>query len=93
MAFEEKQADELSDRIIDLLNERIKRPDCSPVSLLAGQCLGMLGYLQTAGSLSLVPEIQSLQKSCMAYLDFVMPPPERTDETASQIRATENEAP
>lgn len=43
-----KEADRISDRIVDLLNEEIKRPGFSPVQLFAGQMLAMLAVLRTA---------------------------------------------
>lgn len=42
-----KDADEISDRIIDLMNARLKA-GVDPVSLLAGQLLGLLGFMRTA---------------------------------------------
>lgn len=44
-----EQADRMSDRIVNLINEEKKagdRPD--PPALLAGLCLGMLAFLKTA---------------------------------------------
>lgn len=41
------QADEISDRIIDLMNERI-RQGVDPLQLYAGLLLGLIGFMRTA---------------------------------------------
>lgn len=41
-------ADRISDRIIDILNEELKKPDFDPVEALAGQLLALFRYMRTA---------------------------------------------
>ncbi len=41
------KADEISDRIIDLMNARLKE-GVDPMSLYAGQLLGLVGFMRTA---------------------------------------------
>lgn len=43
-----KDADRISDRIIDLLREEAQRPDSSPLQMFAGQMLAMMAMLKTA---------------------------------------------
>jgi hypothetical protein len=43
-----KDADRISDRIVDLLRDEAKRPGFSPLQMFAGQMLAMMAMLQTA---------------------------------------------
>lgn len=43
-----KQADQLSDKIVALLQEEIKIPGFSPVMLFAGQLLALKAFMRTA---------------------------------------------
>ena len=40
-------ADRISDRILDLLNEELKRPDFSPLAGVCGQLLALVGFLES----------------------------------------------
>jgi hypothetical protein len=51
-----KQADRISDAIVDLLNAEIKRPGFSPIQLLAGQMLAMCAMASTCPKSLAPPE-------------------------------------
>ena len=41
-------ANKVSDRIIDMINEERKKPGFSPTQIMAGQMLGLMGFMLTA---------------------------------------------
>ena len=48
MTFSRNDADRISDRVVDLLNEEIKERGVRPLPLLAGLLMGLAAYLRTA---------------------------------------------
>jgi hypothetical protein len=52
-----KQADRISNRIGEILDDEIRSPHSSPVQIFAGQMLAMLSMLHTAEGLPLPPEL------------------------------------
>jgi hypothetical protein len=66
-----KDADRISDRIIDLLNEESKRPNFSPLQMFAGQMLAMIAMLRTAPEEGILVElliVRSAIELCLASM-------------------------
>lgn len=69
-------ADAISDRIIDLMNDEVEKMktagDIQPLQLLAGQLLGLVGFMRTAPQLSRPPSFNAVGQAAMDCLNDLM---------------------
>ena len=67
-----KDADRISDRIVDLMNEEINRPGFSPLQMFAGQMLAMMAMLRTAPRDAMPAEMSIVEKALGLCLTAMM---------------------
>ena len=67
-----KDADRISDRIVDLLREEMKRPHFSPMQMFVGQMLAMMAMLRTAEGLHFPAELALVREAIRRCLQSVI---------------------
>ena len=67
-----EDADRIADRIVDLMNEEIKRPGFSPLQMFAGQMLAILAMLRSAPRDAMPAEMMIVEKAIGLCLTAMM---------------------
>jgi hypothetical protein len=64
------QADRISDRIIDLINAERRKPGFSPMQMMAGQMLAILGFMRTAPAFrpQQITDAQAAVEDCLKMM-------------------------
>lgn len=80
MAKDWSEADRISDRIVEMMNEELKRPNYSATQMLAGLMLGMMAFIKTADGLPAPPEFVAVRASIMKCLQAMIAAGEEMDD-------------
>lgn len=78
-----KEADRISDAVVNLVNDAIKR-NVNPLAVLAGLLMGLWSFLRTAPLNDAPPEIASLQSSVLRTLACLV-------QTMNHVEATSHD--